>query len=196
MTPRTERRVRFTQQQGPSFAPCNGPNNGEPLFSELTLETCQELWYQPGDLEVFKAEARKLLIHGCGDEDEYSGLERYSCKRTREKAIAIRYILSAQKRKGATDEVLSVVAQTCNAWAQEIAFLQGFKDYCQVYGQDPPSKRSSFSVDEEVLEELFEDEVDFTEQQQHTVRKHPLRDDCQSNLYGEREVRQRTALTY
>jgi hypothetical protein len=104
----------------------------------LKEEAEEELWYLPCDLEKFKKAAANIIISGKnkhtdgGDEDDVSGLERYTSIRAKPKMMAIKCILLAQKQN-VGHEFVALVSQECSALATELAFSQGFQDYCQAY---------------------------------------------------------------
>jgi hypothetical protein len=93
-------------------------------------EVKAELWYKSQDLHTFKKDAAHFVVHGLGDD---SGLERYTFGRDKLKRTALRCILLAQNQN-VGHEFVALVSQECSASAAEIAFLQGIRDYCNVYG--------------------------------------------------------------
>jgi hypothetical protein len=131
----TRRRLRFALDDE-SNSNTNTPEqtSAAPLPSAaLTPEICRELWYQPDEINDFKKETRSLVLDvgNAKGGDELCGLERFSFERARYKRRVIRYVLLAQKQKGA--EFMREIAEKLTAWARDIAEAQGFADFCQVY---------------------------------------------------------------
>lgn len=103
------------------------------LPAGLTLASCEELWYQNKEIDVFKSENRELIIFGKRkDDDELGGLERFTPERSNLKKDAIKYVLIAQMQKRGFDFIREV-ARRCSARAVDTALVQGFKDFCEVY---------------------------------------------------------------
>ena len=172
MTKRLRRRVHFAPQQEDLGL------WGKPLFTELTIKVCRELWYQPEELAAFKQDTRNILLawHTADDGgDDRTGLDRYTRDRSEAKRLAIEYILIAQREKGATADYISLVSQNCTARAQENAFLQGFKDHCQVYGHELPSQVSFFNISiaekDNEYGDVFEERGLGLEKQRSSIRK-------------------------
>ena len=104
-----------------------------PLFETLKLETAQEIWYLQSEIASFKREARNILLYGKTEEkDELCGLERFNLERSIQKKNAVKYVMLAQKLQKGADFVKEVYRQ-CTTWATDLALVQGFNDFCEVY---------------------------------------------------------------
>lgn len=129
-------------------------NKGMPKRKELpaglTLASCEELWYHNKEIESFKLATRDLTLFGKRrDDDDLSGLERFTMERSNLKRNSIRYVLLAQmqqkqqqeqnqhqqkgRRESESTEFIREVSRKCSTWAVDTALVQGFKDFCEVY---------------------------------------------------------------
>jgi hypothetical protein len=120
-----------------------------PLLETLTEEVCNRLWFQNSEIAAFRAETRKLILHGKqSPEDDLAGLERFSLERSTRKKSAIRLVLLAQLKcksilsanvendgntATTTTEFIESIASECAEWAVTAGMLQGFQDFLQVY---------------------------------------------------------------
>ena len=104
--------------------------------SSMSAQERNEMWYQTDDLDEFKAEARDLCrkLRVSPDNEAISrGLEhRVSLERQKNKALAIRCILKAQRRF-ANPEHVAMVARKCTTWAKEVALVEASRDFCDTY---------------------------------------------------------------
>jgi hypothetical protein len=116
------------------------------LFKE---EANEELWYSSHDLDRFKKEAANLVFlgkHAEGEDNDASGLERYTLCRAKPKIMAIKCVLLAQKQN-VGHEFVALVSQACSALATELAFSRGLQDYCQAYDHTFENKRAREQLD-------------------------------------------------
>jgi hypothetical protein len=123
-----KRRVQFFEARVVSFLePC----------SSMSLDERRQVWYQAKDLEEFKRQARtlcrRLRTSPIVDEETARGLEHRICfERQKNKVLALRCILKAQRRL-AHHEQVAMVARKCTAWAKEVAIVEATRDFCEAY---------------------------------------------------------------
>lgn len=132
-SPRFSKHVSFSMDKSPEtselpYAPA--------LFSTLTEDMCQDLWYQQDHLAAMKQEVRDLVLYGSTDEEEMSGLGRYTFERSQHKRSAIYYVIAAHRERSMDEEWVKAVSERCTGWARHIARQDGFEAYCDIYG-DP-----------------------------------------------------------
>ena len=70
-------------------------------------------------------------------EEALRGLEiRLSSRRQKRKYLTIQCILLAQRQGHITPEALAQLAARCSRWAQDVATVEGQRDYILAYGSD------------------------------------------------------------
>lgn len=70
------------------------------LFSTLTKELAEEIWYQPPEVASMKSTTRKLVIYGKQEEqDDLSGLERFNMERSQHKKQTIQCVILTSQRQ-------------------------------------------------------------------------------------------------
>lgn len=99
----------------------------------LSFEELKDCWYSSSELVAFKTQLRRLAK---GQEpcsvDERRGLEHITPQRQRHRLMTIRYTVSASKR-GMTPDELYMVTRQCTRWNEQVAFVQGCRDFTSVY---------------------------------------------------------------
>jgi hypothetical protein len=104
--------------------------------SSMSQEERNEVWYHPSDLDDFKCQVRTLCrkLRDAPESKESSrGLEHRVClERQRNKHLAIRCILKAQRRS-TCPEFVAMVSRKCTAWAKEVALVEASRDFCEAY---------------------------------------------------------------
>jgi hypothetical protein len=167
------------------------------LFQTLTLETCQELWYQPKEIAVFKAVTRQLILYGKAslpqgrsgqeEEDGMDGLERFNLERSKHKKTSIHCVILAQQQQKGPD-FLKIISKKCTRRANDLAVMQGFQDFVQVY--DPLESLLGFNAAVLNYNDYF-----FNKQEgnnHHNKRDHDDNDVyVEEDAFGDRRVRQR-----
>ena len=151
------------------------------LPAGLTLATCEELWYQNKEIDVFKSETRELIIFGKRkDDDELGGLERFTLERSTLKKNAIKYVLFAQMQKQGSGFIREV-SRRFSACAVDTALIQGFKDFCEVYdplaslfGGNIMCSTPSRSGSENYNESFFGDEENDSKRKSFANSNHPV----------------------
>lgn len=107
------------------------------LWTTLTRDIVEELWYQPDEIASMKAEAKYYILNRKGaTPDQLCGLDRFTSQRALWKRSSIQYVLTIQK-KNKGEEFIRRASLRCSDWFREKACEQGFKDYCAVH--DPLS---------------------------------------------------------
>jgi hypothetical protein len=91
----------------------------------LPFEEVQALWHGQDELFAFRAEAKSLARSGA----KVRGLEHCTMTRQKQRKMTIKCTLSAQQ-KGLD---VAAVSRRCSEWNSEIAYVQAFQDYCDVY---------------------------------------------------------------
>jgi hypothetical protein len=129
-----EKKVHFALDDGNDRQCDNQEDSGAPpLWTTLTNETIDELWYQPAEIAAMKAEAKYHILHrGEATPDEVCGLDRFTSQRALWKRSAIQYVLISQRHNNG-DEFIRRVSLRCSGWFREKACEQGFRDYCSVH---------------------------------------------------------------
>jgi hypothetical protein len=170
------------------------------LFQTLTLETCQELWYQPKEIAVFKAITRQLILYGKAtlsqggsgqEEDGLDGLERFNLERSKHKKTSIHCVILAQQQQKGPD-FLKIISKKCTRRANDLAVMQGFQDFIQAY--DPLESLLGSNAAVQNYNDYF-----FNEQEEgnnhHNKRAHEDDNDddvyVEEDAFGDRRVRQR-----
>jgi hypothetical protein len=162
-----------------------------PLFSTLTKDNCQELWFQPDEVTAFKQEARNLVLFGKVGVDELAGLERFNLERSKSKKAAIQYVLLAnQQQKGV--EFVRMVSRECSTWATDAALIQGFNDFCQVYDPLASLLGDAAGSEKNYNDCLFGEDYSLLCKKRKTVEGTTSMATCDGE--GSRRVRQRTLL--
>lgn len=108
----------------------------QPLHA-TSEEDAQHAWYQASELFTFRREGRTVALSlrkgfTTMSPDEYRGFENTAPTRQRQRQLSIRCTLSAH-RKGLSSDDTATVAQKCNEWSNELAFVQACRDYADVY---------------------------------------------------------------
>jgi hypothetical protein len=108
----------------------------QPLHTS-SEEDAQHAWYQASELFAFRREGRIVALSlrkgvTAMSPDEYRGFENTAPTRQRQRQLSIRCTLSAH-RKGLSSDAMATVAQKCNEWSNEVAFVQACRDYADVY---------------------------------------------------------------
>jgi hypothetical protein len=107
-----------------------------PLHS-TSAEEAKHVWYGASELMSFRREGRDVALSlrkgvVAATPGEYRGFENTAPHRQRQRYLSIRCTLSAH-RKGLSTEDTATVAQKCNEWSNELAFVQACHDYADVY---------------------------------------------------------------
>jgi hypothetical protein len=104
--------------------------------SSMSQEERNDVWYHPTDLDDFKCQVRTLCrkLRDAPESKESSrGLEHRVClERQRNKHLAIRCILKAQRRSPCP-EFVAMISRKCTAWAKEVALAEASRDFCEAY---------------------------------------------------------------
>jgi hypothetical protein len=108
-------------RRGVRFAPLVSCLSNAPL----PFEEVQTLWHGQDELFEFRAEAKSLARSGV----KVRGLEHCTMTRQKQRKMTIKCTLSAQQ-KGLD---VAAVSRRCSEWNSEIAYVQAFQDYCEVY---------------------------------------------------------------
>ena len=115
------------------------------LYKKASPRNAKHIWYRKTDMSAFKAECRRIVSLNqelCTNNQQqqqqpsclslYRGLECYSLRRKKQKIIANRCVLNAQKvGMMATD--IAIMYRNTNYWSSDVAFIQGIQDYVDVY---------------------------------------------------------------
>lgn len=116
-------------------------------------------WYLPQELQVFKTEVRlstqEIRSKGISSGNNAAatiyntvdfptrGLEHRICKnRQRNKALAIWGTLKAQQRNN-DPEFIAMIARKCSHSAAQLAYMEGARDYCEIYNPEEVSSLSA-----------------------------------------------------
>jgi len=123
---------------------CMSPSN---IFNDKR----SEIWYQQEELVQFKDDVMNLCRELRCDQDQplmdtkidiilqaknccARGLENFiSLERQRNRFLARKAIVEAQRRYPQDPEKLAMMASKCAAWAKEVALCTGYQDFYQVY---------------------------------------------------------------
>jgi len=161
-----EKRVHFADTVSVS----SSPSPLDQLQVEDNITSYSDLWYQLGDLAMFRDEARLLCremrrldeqeptynprLLCLSRHEQTRGLEQRSClERQRRKYLAIRFIVKAS-HKADSEEQLAEASRRITAWAAELAVAEAKRDYVRAYycehASSTANKRPSIvSIEEE-----------------------------------------------
>jgi hypothetical protein len=100
-------------------------------------EEAKNIWYGALELIAFRSEGRDVAFSyrrgvAADSPDQYRGFESTAHNRQRQRLLSIRCTLSAH-RKGLSLEDTATVAQKCNEWSNQLAFVQACHDFADVY---------------------------------------------------------------
>jgi hypothetical protein len=128
------KRVHFAVDDGSDGdQDCQDKIGAPSLWTTLTRDVVEELWYQQEEIASMKAEAKYYILHRKGaTADQVCGLDRFTSQRALWKRSAIQYVLMSQ-RHNRGDEFIRRVSLRCSGWFREKACEQGFRDYCAVH---------------------------------------------------------------
>jgi hypothetical protein len=107
-----------------------------PLHS-TSDEEAKLIWYGASELIAFRREGREVALSfrkGAvpASPGQYRGFEGTAPNRQLQRILSIRCTLSAH-RKGMSLEDTATVAQKCNEWSNQLAFVQACHDFADVY---------------------------------------------------------------
>jgi hypothetical protein len=100
-------------------------------------EEAKHIWYGSLELIAFRREGRDVALSfrkgiAAASPGQYRGFESTAPNRQRQRLLSIRCTLSAH-RKGLSLEDTATVAQKCNEWSNQLAFVQACYDFADVY---------------------------------------------------------------
>jgi hypothetical protein len=96
----------------------------------FSKDEASQLWYQKNEIRRFKLQLRGYILGK--PVEETRGFERQTIKRAFGKYLARKCTLMAS-RKGYSQEDIAAISEKCSAVAQDQAFSDGLKDYCDAY---------------------------------------------------------------
>lgn len=105
---------------------------------QLKFEDLKDLWYEEKDYATFRIQTYQIFSKAtnCQYNDighlEMRGLESRTDNRRCYRYMAIRCTVSAFRR-GLKEEQVASIAERCNAWSKQTAYLQACHDFCDVY---------------------------------------------------------------
>ena len=190
----------------------------EPLCDRLTPPERNNVWYSTAEMESFAFDARRVcqqFRHAAGRQQQQGvdhgslpkapaaeslrGLEiRLSPRRQKRKYLTIQCVLMAQRQAHIKQEGLAQLAARCSQWAQDVAAVEGQRDFLLAYVSD--------SITDETLARYLPPLPAMTpfpvplknhhhHQQQQQQQKRPLwRSSGMTPVSSARNVRQRTSV--
>jgi len=126
------------------------------LFEKASPQKAKHIWYRKSDIAAFKVECRRIVLsyrelrknngqqqqqnqqQQSSDLSTYRGFEYYSSGRKKQKVIANRCVIWAQK-KGMTATDIATIYWKMNYKSSDVAFIQGIHDYNDVYDRNTAS---------------------------------------------------------
>eukprot|EP00934_Nitzschia_sp_Nitz4_P003021 Nitzschia sp. Nitz4//scaffold111_size72815//63357//63941//NITZ4_005799-RA/size72815-processed-gene-0.73-mRNA-1//-1//CDS//3329533207//3011//frame0 len=108
-----------------------------PVTKEISQELHRVLFCQRDELALMKERVRHTILCGkANDDDETSGLGRYTFERSQHKRNALFHIISAYREYSHDHEYIRYVSERCTAWAVYVAKKEADDVNYDVYG-DP-----------------------------------------------------------